>query len=250
MPCVKILQYENKDNNLNTNYYEDKNFECACELTTKDFSHEDLINLLQNGNIPEKQFAALSLDTVNNEFEANVLEDNLTGCDGKIREAVALKINRILTKEGFDSPLYNFSNPEIFADATIDINGNICRLVIDSVKILKSNKNFKEAYLKKIISFTEETFVELDKFIYKDKKYVINKQLFKLYWCLESLKLFVEDIPDEVLYKIVSRTSKEREYTIREKTAEILVLLNSDKYTEIKNSLKSDENYYVRVVFK
>ena len=127
---------------------------------------------------------------------------------------------------------------------------NICRLVIDSVSILKNDKTFAEAYLKNILEFIEETFQEIDKFIFRDKKYVINKQLFKLYWCLESLKLFVNDIPDDLLLKILERASEEKEYTIREKVAQILVLTKNEIFRPLIDKLKQDENYYVRVALK
>jgi HEAT repeat protein len=136
------------------------------------------------------------------------------------------------------------------AAASIDINSNICRLVIDSVSIIKTfDENFSRIYLQKILSFLYSAYEELDKFIFRDKKYVINKQLFKLYWCLESLKLFVNEIDNDTLFKILNRAAKEKEYTIREKVAQILILTNEDKFIELKEQLKCDENYYVRTVF-
>ena len=234
--------------NLNTGFYRDldTNFEQALAMSERNFSHEELINMLKNGNIPEKQIAALKLDTVMNQKEADILINNLTGCDGKIREAVALRINLLLTEDS--SKRIFFNQAETFANASIDINANICRLVIDSVEILKSDKIFAKKYLDIILNFIQETFVELDNFIFRDKKYVINKQLFKLYWSLEALKLFANEIPEETLYPILNRTAKEREYTIREKAAQIISKINSSKYEQLREELLKDENYYVRNV--
>lgn len=226
----------------------DSDFIQACNMVDKEFSHEQLINMLESGDISQKQLSALLLDTLNNKNDGKILINNLTGCDGKIREAVALKINRLLYE---DSSIADFLNhPEIFADATIDINANICRSVIDSVAILRKNEYFTRIYLNKIISFINEAFSEIDKFIYKDKKYVINKQLFKLYWCLESLKLFTDEIAEDKLIDILKRATEENEYTIREKVAQIVILKNSDKFYELKNKLINDENYYVKNAFK
>ncbi len=222
-------------------------FILACELFEKKFSHSDLIDMLKNGGIPEKQFSALKLDVLNNVEEGKILISNLTGCDGKIREAVALKINQLLTADNSIADLLIY--PEIFASASIDINANICRLVIDSVSILKQNKKFSEIYLNKIVLLITEAFDEIDKFIFKDKKYVINKQLFKLYWCLDALKLFVNDIEENILLKILERASEEKEYTIREKIAQICTLTTSDAFAPLINKLKNDENYYVKAVF-
>ena len=164
---------------MNTGFYKDldTNFQEACEMSEREFSHEELIQLLENGNIPQKQIAALKLNCIFNQEEADILINNLTGCDGKIREAVALKINNLLRSDK-DLSLYFYPHSEIFADATIDINANICRLVVDSVDILKADYNFTKIYLDKILVFIEEAFKELDSFIFRDKKYVINKQLF------------------------------------------------------------------------
>ena len=81
----------NQELNLNNTYYEtlDENFKEALKLIERNFSHSELINLLKNGNIPQKQIAALKLDTINSQEEAAILLKNLTGQDGKIREAVS-----------------------------------------------------------------------------------------------------------------------------------------------------------------
>ncbi len=228
--------------NLNSDY------KTACELSEKVLSHDEMIDMLKFGNVPQKQFAALNLDYVKNEEEGKLLISNLTGCDGKIREAVSLKINQLLISNSSISSYIDF--PNVFANASIDINANICRLVIDSVRILKTNSKFSKEYLYRILEFIYQTFEEIDKFIFRDKKYVINKQLFKLYWCLESLKLFVNDIPKETLFNILERASQEKEYTIREKVAQILILSNDDIFLSIKDKLCNDENYYVKAAMQ
>ena len=135
---------------MNTGFYKDldTNFEQALEMSEKSFCHEELINMLLEGNIPQKQIAALKLDKINNPKEAQILISNLTGCDGKIREAVAMKINYLLNSsiELVDYFIY----PEIFAQASIDINANICRLVLDSVSILIQNQKFQTDYIARI----------------------------------------------------------------------------------------------------
>ena len=235
---------------MNTGFYKDldTNFETACELIGEKYSHNELIEFLKTGNIPQRQMAALRLDGVFSQEDAESLINNLTGCDGKIREAAALRILQLL-KENPDSRKFFKVYPEIFSDASIDINANICRLVTDSVSILKSEQDFAQIYLDKILGFIDDAFCELDKFIYKDKKYLINKQLFKLYWCLEDLKLFIDIIDKEILFGILSRTSDINEYTVREKAAIILHKIEDKKFMPLKEKLMSDENYYVREAF-
>lgn len=234
---------------MNTGFYKDldTNFEQALEMSERQFSHHEMLEMLKCGNIPQRQIAALKLDCVNSPEEASILVSNLTGCDGKIREATALRIYLLLTEN--PKTVSYFTQAETFANASIDINANICRLAIDSAGILIADSRFANTYRTKILKFIEESFNALDKFIFRDKKYVINKQLFKLYWSLEALKLFTAELPDEIIFPIIERCSKEREYTIREKAAQIVVTLDSPEYQQIKEQLKTDENYYVRMVF-
>ena len=244
---IMTMMIENENNN--TGFYKDldENFNNAIILADKDFSHDELIEMLKNGNIPEKQISALKLDNLKGSDDAKILLNNLTGCDGKIREAVALKIFQFLKNENKTNKLFVENSAKIFADATIDINANICRLVVDSVKYLKDNENFSKEYTNFIMQFIKESLKELDKFIFRDKKYVINKQIFKLYWCLETLKNFFEFADNEELNKILTKCAEQKEYTIREKVAELSIL--SDNFRFLKQQLQNDENYYVRSVF-
>ena len=235
---------------MNNNFYKDldTNFEQAYKLCSQNFSHEELISLLKNGNIPEKQIAALKFDFVKSETDAFALVSNLTGCDGKIREAVAQKIYALSLENNTAKICFSKLSPEIFANATIDINANICRYVIDTKELLKDYKPFIIDYSNYISNFSLAALDELDNFIFRDKKYVINKQLFKLYWCLESVKIIYDYINSETLDEILKRSALQEEYTIREKVAQIIVKYNS--YAEMQNILKNDKNYYVRAVFK
>lgn len=247
--CARILLYNKWYKDLNTGLYKDldTNFEQAFYLCNCAFSHNELIAMLKDGDILHKQIAALKFDYVKNDVDAKALVSNLTGCDGKIREAVAHRIYNIILSDinsrGFFANLF----PKVFADATIDINANICRYVVDSVKFLYEYENFSQNYVSLILEYSKQALDTLDKFIYKDKKYVINKQLFKLYWCLETLKNFYMLADGVELFNILKRASRVEEYTIREKVAQIVVL--SDDYKEISAILKNDSNYYVKSVF-
>ena len=79
---------------MNNSYYEtlDENFTQALKLYEQDYSHEELIKLLESGNIVQKQIAALRLEGINSDSDADILISNLTGQDGKIREAVSLRL--------------------------------------------------------------------------------------------------------------------------------------------------------------
>ena len=236
---------ENDINNNNGFYKDlDSNFKLACELSEQVYTHDKLLNMLETGNIPQKQIAALNFDYVSDRNDAEVLINNLIGCDGKIREAVALKINNLISADEKVREIFADFSSDVFAKATVDINANICRLVVDSAVLLKNYNYFASSYSEKIINQINDALSELDKFIFRDKKYVINKQLFKLYWCLEALADFYPYVQEDVLYEILKKCAYQQEYTIREKVAQILI--KSGKFEDIKDILKNDENYYVR----
>ena len=50
----------------------------------------------------------------------------------------------------------------------------------------------------------------------------------------------------EILKPVLERASEEREYTIREKVAQIIALLDNANLQDLKLKLQNDENYYVR----
>ncbi len=232
---------------LNNNPDNDLNIENAYKLSENTHSHAELCDMLKNGNIQEKQIAALKFDKVGNSDDAIALLNNLTGCDGKIREAVAYKINSLISHSQEARECFSEIAGETFAKATIDINANICRLIVNSARYLKCNKNFEKSYTSFIIKYTNEALAELDKFIFRDKKYVINKQLFKLYWCLEALIYFFDSINENTLLQILTQCAAQQEYTIREKCAEII--MKSGKYYNLRQILENDDNYYVKHVF-
>ena len=96
----------------------------------------------------------------------------------------------------------------------------------------------------------ETALDEISKFTFRDKKYTINKQIFKIYWCLEAIKYFYEFLPSDKLKNILAECSKLSEYTVREKCAEIIKHLDLDEeLSKIMYMLEHDENYYVRKVF-
>ena len=74
--------------------------------------------------------------------DADVLVANLTGQDGKIREAVSMRLNEFMSNEKY-LPYFQVSNNyDIFLDAIIDINANICRNVISAITNLKNDNIF------------------------------------------------------------------------------------------------------------
>lgn len=235
--------------NLNNSYYEtlDENFKQALNLCENNYSHSELLEFLQSGNIVQKQLSALKLETINSQKEAQILVSNLVGQDGKIREAVSLRLNEFMSNP---KTLVYFETPEnyqIFLAAIIDINGNICRNVIGAIFHLKNNANFCNQFCQELVILTKDLLGKIEKDDFFEGKYKVNKEVFKLYWCLETIYVFWDKIKFEDLKEIILRTKDIQEYTIREKAAKILTRSFSDpELLKAKEALKNDSNYYVR----
>ena len=235
--------------NLNNSYYEtlDENFKQALNLCENNYSHSELLEFLQSGNIVQKQLSALKLETINSQNEAQILVSNLVGQDGKIREAVSLRLNEFMSNPKtlgyFETP----ENYQIFLAAIIDINGNICRNVIGAISHLKNNENFCNQFCQELVILTKDLLGKIEKDDFFEGKYKVNKEVFKLYWCLETIYVFWDKIKFEDLKEIILRTKDIQEYTIREKAAKILTRNFSDpELLKAKEALKNDSNYYVR----
>ena len=223
---------------LNEKYKKD--FKKALDIYENDYSHEEIINFLKNGDIVEKQIAALKLDNINSQEDADILMSNLTECDGKIREAVSFRLKEFVS----ENPQFFTKYTATFLDAIIDINGNICRNTLSALAYLKNFPEFCNNFSKKLI---EKAFLlSQKKYDIQEGKYKINKDIFKLYWYLETIYLFSDFVDGDKLLSVLEQTQSIPDYTIREKSAKILSNLNNPKFEGLKAKLKKDENYYVR----
>ena len=221
--------------------------EKAAQLCEQSYTHNEIISVMKTENDFEKQICMLKLNKLQNQEEAELLVFQLTGHHGLIREAAAIKINEFI-----DNPKYtHFFLTDYILESLLkginDINPNICRMLCSILPVLFSNNADQKAFfLKNLYSRFFIIFDELEKL---KRSTWYTKKLFNLYWCLEALKLFAKNIPTERIYPILSRASKEKEYTIREKVAQIVIYLSDNTFTDIKKELSQDENYYVRAVF-
>ncbi len=224
-----------------------ENLNDVVNLCSKIYDTDLIFNILKSGSVLEKQAAVLNLTEIRSKSDAEILMENLTGIDGKVRQAVAYKILQLIPvyKEYFkDEKFY-----EIFANSIIDIDSNVCRLDIDAIQYLKDDVNFSKFIANKMKDIIFIALDELTKISYKSKKYTSNKQYFKIYWCLETLAVFYTYLNEKDLFDLLLKCAKLPEYTIREKCAIILKQIpDNTKFNELKLLLGNDENYYVRNV--
>ncbi|MDR1327896.1 MAG: hypothetical protein LBJ74_05770 [Heliobacteriaceae bacterium] len=220
-----------------------ENLNSALQLYENHYSHEDLISMLKSGSDVQKQISALRLEKITSTDDAHAFVSNLVGQDGKIREAVSFRLKDLMCP-------HFLPFADTFLQAIIDINGNVCRNVICAISMLKNEPRFTEYFCPRVICMTLHVISILkspfNPSLNKGGKYQANKEIFKLYWCLETIYEFFEYIDPLEILKIVSETKNIKEYTIREKTARILTKeTRGHELLKIRQELKNDTNYYV-----
>ena len=220
-------------NKFNENQDISKN---AYEFSCMNLNNSEIFNILQNGEEYEKPIAIMNFESLNQE-EANKLIFYLTNQDGPIREAVSTVILEFC-------PKIEECTKEKIVSALCDVNPNVCRNIVEYLKNT-NGEILKEDIIKRINILLEEIEKECSKFRKNmEKNHILNKKIFHLYWCLEGLCYCIEEI-DEVLFDILDKTSEFYDYTIREKTAQILAKVKNPPKNLIEK-LMHDENFYVR----
>jgi hypothetical protein len=112
---------------------------------------------------------------------------------------------------------------------------------------LKNDEEFCKNFGQSLVALSLDLLEKISKFDIQDGKYTINKEVFKLYWCLETLYEFWNKVNFEDLKKIILLSKNVHEYTIREKVAKILSLgFTDEELLRAQKELQQDENYYVR----
>ncbi len=213
----------------------------TCFESDSKYNYDDLINFLRSQSIKEKHFAVLELEEICSNKDAKLLVSNLVGQDGKIREAVAFKLNEFFHNPDFVEFFVSEENFAILLQGIMDINGNVCRHICNL-----DNKEFNEYLSKNLPMEIDAILARIKELEADEKQYVISKRNFQLYWCLEALCNVIEVVEFDKIKEILFATADFNDYTIREKTAKIVTKLDNSELDELKEKLKNDENYYVR----
>lgn len=210
---------------------------------------DNIFDILSKNNDEIKPFAIINLKSIENIYEAELLLFHLTGQDGRIREAVSFVLNEI---KGTDIFLNSEKAKNIILNGLLDINPNVVRNIISFIKNnMALQKEIQPLIIEKIFIILDE----LSKYIKENSPYALNQEkntknharnklTFNLYWLLCAISILdVNKIPD--LDKILTKTAKFLDYTIREKTALILSKMENPPI-QLLRELKNDENMYVK----
>ena len=210
------------------------------------------VDNLSNDELFELIFDVIALNSLENQKEADILINYLTNHPTPLREAVAYKIEELISL----SPQFfkNDLTEEKFLNAISDINPNVSRIICD---IIASNDFVSGMLTKDIIARIDEIILNIRQYekensdffqnkIKNKKNHKKNKLLFSLYWYLEALSNCNITEHEEEVLQILNFTIDFCDYTIREKTAKLLNKLPHPPY-EILQKAKSDQNFYVKI---
>lgn len=233
------------ENYIEINYENNmKMLQQAINYCCENLTHNDIMDVLKSNNDLKKQLCLIELNTINSQDEANILTFNLIGHSGPVRETASFKILDLISKKEYTHFFQTDNILNTFTKAITDINPTVSRNTVEIIKYI----NKPELLYKNILYEINETLKNLET-IKQNRSYVQNKQNFNLYWNLEAL-ISISDkiIPTQDLYEILKITMLSNDYTIREKTAKTAFVFKdkSKLFVEILESLKTDENIYVK----
>lgn len=219
----------------------------ALKYCEYDFCHEDLINELSSDNDIKKQLCIIKISKINSQQEANLLVSNLTGQSGPIREVTSYKILDLISDNKFTDYFQSLDIIDVFTKGITDINPAVSRNMVEIIKYIK-NYNY---IINNIIVELKQTLSEMED-IKKNRSYVLNKKNFNLYWNIEALiSLNTKITVTEDLINIITQTAQSQDYTIREKTAKLISVLNYEYcFQQAADILKNDDNIYVNKYFE
>lgn len=221
-------------------------FEKAIELSGKKFTYSELIELLKKESLVERQFAILNLEKLQTKEDGKLLCSFLTGQDGKIREAVSFRLAQFFNNQKEAELLSLEKNFEIMLEGIMDINGNVCRNILE-IRNLDFYEFLRENLIPKIYLILDD----ISKLEVDDKQYVISKRNFQLYWALEALYNILDIIKFDEIEDILIKCAEVEDYTIKEKTAKIISRFdNNNNVEKIKKILRQNSNYYVERFLK
>ena len=214
-----------------------------------DLDHNEVVKNLKNDSEDfVKIFSIIELKNLYEITEAELLFYHLTNQPTPIREAVALKLEEI-----YSDVFLNDFIKEQFLKSIIDINPNVCRAICN---IVSRSQKLQTVIIADLIQNINSLLCEINEqdkqlgnFFDNAKKirknHAKNKKLFSLYWYLEVLSICKFEKYNSEVLEIIKQTIKFNDYTIREKTAKILMNIK-DAPDPLLQMIQNDENFYVK----
>lgn len=220
--------------------------EVAYDLNLSQNSYEKLLCFLRSDSLNLVYYALLKIEYLKTKDDALFLLDFLApDNDSRIREQASEVIKTVINDESQSYYFYDTDTVMLLIESIKDKNPKVCRNIVHILK--KLNKPFQ--IIEKLVNIVEYEIKNCE------KEQIKNKAIFTIYWCLfavESLLTSQDSFIDvfENLIETVEKTSKFKEYQVREKSAAIVKVLNREnnnkKLLQLTEQMLNDENFYVR----
>ena len=223
------------------------NFEEAYGYINKDYSTNDIFNVLKSGTDVEKAAVILKINKLENNEQSELLIHHLTNQTGQIRELCAYKLNE-LSQESFNF-FQSQNSLDIIINSLNDVNPNVVRFMLGTLKYIEDKKYILNNLFNKIQDIYTDILNKNRRG--KVEEHIFTKKCFKIYWSLEAIKTLIAIKPDlindnKTFERIIIDLSDFEEYTIREKIAQIVNMLPKFENSDIKRKLANDDNYFVK----
>ena len=224
----------------------------AYENVNKNFSPDEAKKILSGEDDILKSALLLNLSKVDEEL-AELLIFNLTNQSGPVRELSAYRFSELIRE--YKAFFQNKKTLDTVLLAINDVNPNVVRFILPTLKYFDNKKYLFDELLLKINKLYEEVSNKLRRG--KEQEHIFTKKCFKIYWSLEGIKYLITFEPKLVFdgqnlrddfYNILKNLCGIEEYTVREKVAQIVKLLPVSKINDIKLLLDNDVNYFVKRV--
>lgn len=210
------------------------------------FSYNEALENLKTDTLDDftKVFSIVSINELKTFEDTLILFNHLTNKPNPIREAAAYKIED-LAKNHINFYI-NESLKETFLKAIVDINPNVSRAICNIFYLSSDFKHFLEKDIILNINQLLSDIKEIENNEKDNKKsHAKNKKMFALYWLMEALSICLTNENNSKVLEILNSTINFSDYTIREKTAKILINIEP-KPIELLQKAKQDVNFYVK----
>lgn len=210
----------------------------------KSICYEELLNFLSEDNFEQKHFALTFITNLKNHNDMELFIKNIVEQDTKIRELSSFRINDFISENTSLITILE-KYPEIILRSINDVNPQVCRNICSLLNLIHDKNYLIEQILNKLEILIKNTQT------IKFKSHKVNKDIFNLYWNLFALENLISDdfMLIERLVKLMADSANYRDYTIRERIAFLgkkLLLFNFQETSHIIETLKNDENFYVK----
>ena len=222
--------------------------EKAFLLNKTEFSHTQILEKLSSSILVEQTLGLLKLNKLKSIEETLILASMLNHPHSRLRDMASEVILDFISEKEFLPLFENNEFYKIAINSASDINPNVCRNIILVLGCL-TNKMLIYDELQKNINLIIKNLGNESNY---GKTPDYDKLVFQLFWNLKSIHYLLKNYAFEydltLLIETLKWTSNFADYTVREQSAYVVSVVNSNiaEIQILRNKLRDDSNFYVK----